>query len=323
MERGPGRRPRARAAKGRGGRDVHAPRSSFEELEIRTEDGVALRAVVDDPPDGVALRGTCVMAHAMFARKTEFGRRDRPGLAQAYAAAGWRTVAFDFRGHGESSLPKGAPEWGYDDLVRIDLPAVVDCARARSEGKPVVVVGHSLGGHVALAAQGTGRMNADGIVAIAANLWMRRFERSLVRWGAKLAIARAMHESVTRVGRLPARQLRFGSDDASGRYVRDLLRFMHDDAWRSDDGRDDYLASLARVVVPVCAVSSEGDRVMCHPDSADGFARRCGGPIQLVRVARGDDGRRAPGHMALVTREGARSKLLAALDWVEAKLDVR
>jgi predicted alpha/beta hydrolase len=316
--RTPARRLRPRRATSRGSRDVHAPRSSFEELEIRTEDGVALRAIVDDPPEGVALRGTCVMAHAMFARKTEFGRRERAGLAQACAARGWRTIAFDFRGHGESTLPKGAPEWGYDDLVRLDLPAVVGCARARSEDKPVVVVGHSLGGHVALAAQGTGRMAADGIVAIAANLWLRQLETSRVRWAAKLALGRVMHESVTRLGHLPARRLRFGSDDASGRYVRDLLRFMRDDSWQSDDGSDDYLASLARVVVPVCAVSSEGDRVMCHPASADAFARRCAGPVELIHVSRGDDGRGAPGHMALVTTDRARSRLLAALDWVEA-----
>jgi predicted alpha/beta hydrolase len=301
-------------------RDVHSPRSSFEELEIRTADGVALRAVVDDPPDGVALRGTCVLAHAMFARKTEFGRRERGGLAQALSAHGWRTIAFDFRGHGESTLAKGAPEWGYDDLVRLDLPAVVECARARSEGKPVVVVGHSLGGHVALAAQGTGRMEADGIVAVAANLWLRQLESSRVRWAAKLALGRVMQESVTRVGRLPARQLRFGSDDASGRYVNDLLRFMRENAWRSDDGKDDYLASLARVVVPVCAVSSAGDHVMCHPASADAFAQRCGGAVELVHVVRSDDGRRAPGHMELVTTSRARSRLVAALDWVETRI---
>ena len=132
MERTPRRRQTSRGRNARGSRDVHAPRASFEELEIRTEDGVALRAVVDDPPEGVALRGTCVMAHAMFARKTEFGRRERPGLAQACAAAGWRTIAFDFRGHGESTLPKGAPEWGYDDLVRC-RPAGGRRVRARAQ----------------------------------------------------------------------------------------------------------------------------------------------------------------------------------------------
>lgn len=298
-------------------RAVHAPRASFEELEIRTDDGVALRAVVDDPPPGVAFRGTCVMAHAMFARKIEFGRRGGAGLAQAYAAKGWRTIAFDFRGHGESALPKGAPEWGYDDLVRLDLPAVVACARARSDDKPVLVVGHSLGGHVALAAQGTGRMSADGLVLIACNLWLRELETSRLRWTAKLAVGRAMREAVTRVGRLPARWLRIGSDDASGRYIDDLLRFMNDGRWRSADGLDDYFASLSRVVVPICAVASDGDRLTCHPASAELLARRCRGPIEMLRVARSDDGRRAPGHMDLVTTDRARSKLIAALDWVE------
>ena len=313
------KRSRTRGTKVRGSRDVRAPRSSFEELEIRTEDGVALRAIVDDPPEGVTLRGTCVMAHALFARKSEFGRRERAGLAQACAAGGWRTIAFDFRGHGESTLAKGVREWGYDDLVRLDLPAVVDCARARSEGKPVLVVGHSLGGHVALAAQGAGRMAADGLVVVAANVWLRELETSRVRWATKVGLARVMEESIARMGRLPARRLRMGSDDASGRFVRDLLRFMRE-AWKSEDGSDDYLASMAKVVVPVCAVSSEGDRLVCHPASADAFARRCGGPIELVHVTRSDDGRPAPGHMALVTTDRARSKLLGALAWVEAKL---
>lgn len=310
----------ARRTRSAGKRAVHAPRASFEELEIRTSDGVALRAIVDDPPEGVALRGTCVMAHAMFARKSEFGRRDRAGLAQAYAAKGWRTIAFDFRGHGESTMAKGAPEWGYDDLVRLDLPAVVECARARSEDKPVVVVGHSLGGHVAAAAQGTGRLAADGIVLIGANVWLRQLENSRVRWAGKLALARVMRESVGRLGCLPARRMRIGSDDASGRYIRDLLRFIDGNTWGSADGRDDYLASMKRVVVPVCAVSSDGDHVTCHPASADAFARLCGGPVELVHITRSDDGKRAPGHMEMVTTNRALSKLAQALEWVDSRM---
>lgn len=302
-------------------REVHAPRASFEELEIRTADGVALRAMVHDPPEGVAFRGTCVLAHAMFARKSEFGRRERPGLAQAYAAAGFRTIAFDFRGHGESALPRGAPEWSYDDLVRRDLPAVFECARTRGEGRPVLVVGHSLGGHVALAAQGSGKIAADGIIAIAANVWIRELETSRARWAVKLALARVMEESVARLGRLPARRMRLGSDDASGAFVRDLLRFIHGSSWRSADGADDYLASLARVVVPVCAVSSVNDHVTCHPASAEAFAHRCSGPLEMLRITRSDDGRRAPGHMGIVTTDRARVPLLAALTWIQSQLD--
>lgn len=304
-------------------RAVHAPRASFEELEIHTGDGAALRASVDDPPVGVPLRGTCVMAHALFARKTEFGSLSRAGLAQAYAAAGWRTIAFDFRGHGASGLPSSGRECGYDDLVRWDLPAVVGCARARSERKPVVVLGHSLGAHVALASQGTGRLEADAIIAVAASVWLRELEPSRVRWAAKRLLARGLCEVASRFGRFPARRLRIGSDDASAKFASDALTLMTAGAWRSEDHVDDYLGSLARVVVPVCAVASHGDRVVCHPESAALFARRCAGPIEIIRVTRSDDGGRAPGHMAMVTTPRARSHLLAALRWVEAALGVR
>src|SRR5688572_2133309 len=81
------------------------PRASFEELEIHAADGAVLRAVLDDPPDGAPFRCTLVLAHAMFCSKSTFGRRDRPGFASALAARGFRTVAFDFRGHGDSSGP--------------------------------------------------------------------------------------------------------------------------------------------------------------------------------------------------------------------------
>jgi pimeloyl-ACP methyl ester carboxylesterase len=284
--------------------EIARPRASFEELEIRASDGTVLRALVDDPPEGVALSGTVVLAHAMLARKSTFGRRDRPGLSSELAARGFRTVAFDFRGHGDSV---GLPEWGYDDLVRRDLPAVVECARARGDDKPVIVLGHSLGGTVALAAQGSGRIDADALVVVGSNIWLRRLEPSRLRWAAKTAIARAVLAVSSRASGLPARRLRLGTDDASGRYVADLFRGVTDDAWSSADGRDDYFACLAQVRVPVAAVLGERDRLLCHPDSGEAFARRCAGPIAVFGAP--------AGHMDLVTDERSRTVVAQAVDW--------
>ena len=66
--------------------------------------------------------------------------------------------------------------------------------------------------------------------------------------------------------------------------------------------------------------STSGDHVTCHPASAEAFARRCGGPLEMIRIMNGDDRRRAPGHMEIVTGDRARTKLLAALAWIEAEL---
>ncbi|MEO6420812.1 MAG: alpha/beta fold hydrolase, partial [Polyangiaceae bacterium] len=135
-----------------------------ESIEVHTEDGHALRAYVREP--SAKCIGVAVLAHAMFARSSQFERPHGRGLARFLAEQGWRTVAFDFRGHGDSgpSASSGG-RWTYDDLVRRDLPCVVDCARARQKrGEKVVVIGHSLGGHVAMAAQGLGILDADAVV---------------------------------------------------------------------------------------------------------------------------------------------------------------
>lgn len=293
-------------------RTAAPPRASFEELEIHTADGVALRAVSGDPPEGVVLAGTCVLAHAMFARKTSFGRRDRPGLAQALSAAGFRTIAFDFRGHGDSI--SAARDWGYDDLVRFDLPAVVSAARARSEDHPVIVVGHSLGGHVAFAAEGTNRLDgdADAIVGIAANVWHPALDPSPVRRAAKRVIASLSVRAADRFGRVPARALRFGSDDASARYLRDLFRSAREACWGSADGAEDYLASLANVRIPVANVVGELDRITCHPSAGAAFLERCAGPTRLFSSR--------AGHMDLVLSSRNHGVVLDAVRWAASEI---
>lgn len=298
MARGRTERPRRGYAPPRS-----APRvPDFDEVEIQAADGHSLRAAVRDVkrPKGIA-----VLAHAMMARRTEFERGE--GLASFLAERGWRTVAFDFRGHGDSGPGAAAgAAWTYDDLVRRDVPAVIDSARARSGGLPVVVVGHSLGGHVALAAQGTGALHADAIVTFAANVWMRRHEPSGARWAVKRGALALMRAVVGRHGYLPARALRLGSDDEAAAYVRDLLRFAEADRFTSRDEADDYLSGFARIRVPVLGIVSDGDRLNCHPECGARFVAGAA-RAEVDRVRRADDGSPAPGHMQLVTSAAAKS----------------
>ena len=190
--------------------------------------------------------------------------------------------------------------------------AVVECARARSEDKPVIVVGHSLGGHVTLAAQGTGRIAADAIVAVATNVWLREFEESRLRWAAKWALARGVLAVAARAHGFPARRLRIGSDDASERYLRDVLRGGLRGTWKSADGSDDYVRSLARVNVPVAAVLGDRDLINCHPAAGEAFVRRCSGE---VAVFHGD-----AGHMELVTSPQSYGATISAIEWAATRV---
>ncbi len=288
----------------------HVPGNDLgEDLELRTPDGVVLRATLREP-EGPP-RATLVFAHAMFARRSEWERPKGRGLASRYAMRGYRTISFDFRDHGDST--SGSDEATYDGFVRFDLPTVVACAKDR--GGAVLVVGHSLGGHVALASQGMGHLGADALVVVGANVWHRPFEASIPRFFASSVAAHALDAIVRRVGKFPARALRMGSDDASRGALSVFLRTAKEGVWQSDDGHDDYFAALTRVDVPVAAIVSRGDRFICRPVSGERFLARTSGPKKLTVIERAEDGTAPPDHMGLATTEKCRSAWDASIAW--------
>ncbi len=280
---------------------------ALESIDIRTRDGWSLRADVSLPAGAPV--GVAVLAHAAMARRAEFYRPKDASLASFLVDRQWIVVAFDFRGHGDSGpAARAGGVFGYDDFVARDLSAVCEFAREQATaGQPVVVVGHSLGGHVALAAQGTGAIDVDAVVGIAAAPpFLRENEPSLARWMVKRAVFAAMRAVSRRAGRFPARLLRLGSDDETRACCEDFARFASTDRWASADGRVDYRASLANVRVPVLGVVSEGDRFECVAECGERFIACCGGPHEILRVREGDDGGPPPGHMELVTSRRVR-----------------
>jgi predicted alpha/beta hydrolase len=286
-----------------------------EAIEIHTSDGLALRASVREPARGARAQGVAILSHAMFARRSEWER----GFASFLAERGWRTIAFDFRGHGESgtSASKGG-RWTYEDLVARDLPAVIEGARARARGRKVIVVGHSLGGHVAAAAQGTGAIGVDGIALVASGLWLEQLEPVYARTLAKRAIGRAIQAVTRKTGYFPARRLRLGSDDEAAEYMASLWRITGRGFWGTEDGRTDYWERMGTVGIPVYALASRGDTLNVHPECATRFALRARGRVTIDVVRANDDGGPAPGHMEIVTTRACVSSWARLEAWMRS-----
>jgi predicted alpha/beta hydrolase len=177
----------------------------------------------------------------------------------------------------------------------------------------VIVVGHSLGGHVALAAQGVGAMSVEGIVGLAApNVWLRELEPSRAMWAVKRATLLSVEAICRRFGKFPARRLGLGSDDECTRYMYDLVRFGRSGAWRSADGKHDYLAALSRIKEPVCAIASDNDRLSARPDCVRPLLEMTSGPTRFIHV-RGKD---APNHAEILTTRKAERAWAEAMDWI-------
>lgn len=103
-------------------------------MQVETADGLQLHVEVDGPPDGVPV----VCLHGVTASAEEFG-----WLVPRLVEAGHRVVRFDFRGHGDSDRAATYPGPGFV----ADALAVLEQVAA----EPALLLGHSLGGVVALA----------------------------------------------------------------------------------------------------------------------------------------------------------------------------
>ena len=112
---------------------------------------------VDDPGAPVLIIWPAFGAKARFYRQ----------LARALAERGLASAVVEWRGHGDSTpLVDRESSFGYDELARVDAPAVTAAVRAARPHSPVVLLGHSLGGHVCTLYAATHAGEVDGLVLV-------------------------------------------------------------------------------------------------------------------------------------------------------------
>jgi pimeloyl-ACP methyl ester carboxylesterase len=267
-------------------------------------------------------RATVLLCHAALASSSTFRWSKRNSthrsLMQALAAAGYRVFAFDFRGHGGSP---GKPN--YDAHIQADLPLVLEHLRSRFPG-PLFAVGHSLGGHTLLAASALKPGHApDGIVMLGANLWDEASEpdaraRRLKRI-AERAITMWIKSDRASKTTLTDRVLQSATPPiAALRAHREVLLpfFRAREAWHSE-GSADYDAAVRECSIPVCAVISEGDNLICTVASGFGFTQRARGARQCFVLTKRHE-KDAPSHMGLARSTRAWSFIQKGLIWLES-----
>jgi predicted alpha/beta hydrolase len=266
-----------------------------EELGTRTADGVTLR--VDRVPPQGTRRGVVVCLHAMMTDGRYFGARRDGSFAAALAGGGLEVYVADFRGHGHSVPPyAGRDDWSFDDLVELDLPAILHLASETSGVAPseLSILGHSLGGLVACAALGTGRIASPRMLVLAAtSVWLGETP-------ARRALMTAYRGVTALFGRAPIKAIRAGTADESATYVHQLTSWSAHGRWTSLRGVD-YQVALETITTPTFAFAGAGDW-MCKPFDAEAIARRirtCE-PLRVVGRKHGD--RLDPDHFQLFTR---------------------
>jgi len=218
------------------------------EIEIEAADGhrFGMRVFAAETNGPVVL-----FSPAMGVRAEKYAR-----LGEAFADAGVTFCAIDLRGHGTSSVRAARRcDYGYREMVEVDLPAALAAVKARFPSRAVYLMGHSLGGQMSCLFAAAHPDSVDGVILTAAcSVYYRNYHIRL-RFRFLLTV---MGTIVSLFGYFPGDRLRFAR--------REGATVMRDWAYQGRTGRyriigsaRDYEALLGAVPVPVLAVSMVGD----------------------------------------------------------------
>jgi predicted alpha/beta hydrolase len=281
------------------------------ETVIRTADGTPL--VAQAFGDAEAARAAVLIVPAM-------------GVDQRYYAAfagwladqGYFAVTFDYRGMGRSrpaqyrrslrGFQADVITWAHEDA-----PAMVDFVAARTEGRPLLWVGHSLGGQILGLVPNRQRVRAMLTVACGSGYWLENSPRlrAFVWWLWFVAVPLSLRA----FGYFPGRRLRKIGDLPAG-----VMR-----QWRAWCLNRDYVVGAqgesvrrdyAAVTTPICSLSFTDDEYMSarNIESIHGFYAAA--PREMKRLAPRDVGERRIGHFGFFRRRFARTLWPYAGEWL-------
>ena len=174
------------------------------------------------------------------------------------ATGGLTTVTVDLRGQGESlPVPRRGDEHGYMDIVETDLPRIIAEVANQFPGQPIWLVGHSLGGQLALVFGGLNAKIIAGIAVIATgSAWNGGFTGK--RRVRNLFLSQLVALISLSTGLWRGDVLGFGGRQSSV-LMRDWARQVKTGQYTAHGSKVDYEYGLAQVVTPVLLVDVEGD----------------------------------------------------------------
>jgi predicted alpha/beta hydrolase len=179
-------------------------------------------------------------------------------FAEALAARGIAVFVADWRGLGSSSVRASRTvDWGYRELLMVDMPACEAAVDQALPNLPRIVGGHSLGGQLSSVRAGLAPGSASALWLVASSTPYWRAFPLRNRWW--LPSAYRLLDAIARTqGKLPGRRIGFGGEESRG-VIRDWSRCGLTGRYAAADLAVDLDLALQRVTLPIRAVRMSHD----------------------------------------------------------------
>lgn len=197
-------------------------------------------------------------------------------LAEALNARAFSVLLPELPGTGASRpRPSRKVDFGYSELVGRYLPGVMAAARERAPDGPLVALGHSLGGQIAMLATVSGHARLDAVVTVASGHIHNRHWRGAGR--AKVLFAAVLFPLLTHLfGYLPGQRVGFGGAQART-LIREWARTIRTGQF------PDLGQTAGGAQCPALSIGYEGD-FLAPMRSVAGMAAMLGGATQKLPV---------------------------------------
>ena len=171
---------------------------------------------------------------------------------------GMHFCAPDWRGIDSSSVRASRKtDFGYRQLVEMDMASVVAGVRQRFPQAPIWLGGHSMGGQLALLYAASHPDQIAGVVLIASGTIHMRCYPLAMRLGIRTLLGLAACSRAT-LGYFPGQRLGFGGREASG-VMQDWGHVARTGRYEPQGSNVDYEKAIASLTRPVLAINFAAD----------------------------------------------------------------
>lgn len=285
--------------------------SRLKSATIVAADGYRLAARIHEA--GYPAHGVALIVPAMAVTQDFYA-----ALAGWLAAQGWDAVTFDYRGMGESA-PQTLRGFDADILIwaRQDCAAALALAREMAEGRPLLWIGHSLGGQILAMTPGNESIAAAVTVASGVGYWrenaypLRRYSWWL--WHLIVPVATAL------CGYFPGRRLGIAGDLPKGVILQWSRWCRHPEYAVGVEG-ESMRARYHETRVPLLAFSFTDDEYMSENNVAVLHRFYAHAAREMRRLSPADTGIPRIGHFGFFRAEVGARLWPAMLEWVDRSL---
>jgi predicted alpha/beta hydrolase len=189
-------------------------------------------------------------------------------FAGGLSARGFDVAIGEMRGQGDSRpRPSASSVYGYHELVSVDFPAIFEVVRNRFPASTPYLLGHSMGGQLAVMYASRIRGRLGGLILIASGTPYHRGFRGLSGPGMLMG-ATAISMTANLAGFWPGDRIAVGGFGRQSRVlISDWARLSRTGRFVPVGADIDYEERIGRLKLPILSITMTGDD-LAPPSSA-------------------------------------------------------